>query len=286
MQTRDLSGKLVVVTGAASGIGRALALACAQRGGTLALCDLDEAGLTETSRRARERGARVLARTVDVAAREQMERFAQAVHEELGVVSLLVNNAGIGLGAGFLDTSLDDWDSILNVDLKGVVHGCHHFVPPMVERGEGGHVVNVASAAGLVPSQTLCAYSTAKFAVVGLSGALRQELAGHGIGVTAICPGVINTNIVNATRTRGWQAHPAAQARTAQLFARRNYAPERAAEAILRHVDKNSAIGPVAPEAWALYYARRWLPGLLERIDRMMVERAQAEIAAAARAGR
>src|SRR4051794_17260021 len=157
MDTTDLRGKTAVVTGAGSGIGRETALLCAERGADLAICDVDESGLAETERRARENGREVLARHVDVADREQMRAFA----EEVPTVDLLVNNAGVGLAADFEDTLLEDWDWIVSINLVGVVHGCHFFLPKM---HSGGHVANVSSMAGYQPSPGLIAYSTTKFA--------------------------------------------------------------------------------------------------------------------------
>ena len=148
-------------------------------------------------------GRSVLARQVDVADREQMREFAAAAHAQAGPVDLLVNNAGVGLAAGFLDTELEDWDWILGINVLGVVHGCHFFLPPMVRRGTGGHVANVSSMAGFHASPVLNAYTTTKFGVLGFSEALREELRPHRIGVTAICPGMINTPItVTSPRAR------------------------------------------------------------------------------------
>ena len=200
MDTANLGGRTALVTGAGSGIGRETALLAARRGADLVICDLDEAGLAKTEADARALGRDVLARRVDVADREQMRDFAAAVGETVGAVDLLMNNAGVGLAAKFLDTELEDWDWIVSINLMGVVHGCNLFVPPMVERGAGGHVVNVSSAAGYLASPPLTAYSSTKFAVLGLSEALREELRPHGIGVTAICPGLINTPITTSSR--------------------------------------------------------------------------------------
>ena len=159
----------------------------------------------------------MVARHVDVADREQMREFADTVHDELGVVDLLVNNAGVGLGAGLLETKLEDWDWIVAINIMGVVHGCHLFVPRMVERGTGGHVANLSSMAGFYATPSLVAYSATKFAVLGLSESLREELQPHGIGVTAICPGIINTPITSHARVRGAAAEPGARARRRPL---------------------------------------------------------------------
>src|SRR3954451_20740918 len=205
MDTSDLHGKRVLVTGAGSGIGRSTALLAAARGADLVICDLAEDGLAETERRARALGRTVFSRTVDVADRERMRAFAEAVHDDGGAVDLLVNNAGGGLAASFAESELEDWDWIVGINLMGVVHGLHFFVPPMVERRAGGHVVNLSSLAGYIATSPLAAYSATKFAVLGLSEALRAELEPHGIGVTAVCPGIINTPITVNTRARGAQ---------------------------------------------------------------------------------
>lgn len=273
METTSLTGRAVLVTGAGSGIGRATALECARRGARLCLCDVDEVGLAATVGACEGVGARVLARRVDVAQRAAMAAFADAVHAELPAVDLLINNAGVGLGGGFLHTTLDDWNWIVGINLLGVVHGCHFFVPPMVRRGAGGHVVNLASAAGYAASEQLVAYSATKFAVLGLSEALRDELAVHGIGVTAVCPGIINTPITSTSPMRGPDATPEQRQRVVAAYQRRNYPPERVAINILHAVQRNRAVAPVAPEAWFLYYLKRLSPALLARVGRWLTAR-------------
>jgi NAD(P)-dependent dehydrogenase (short-subunit alcohol dehydrogenase family) len=278
MDVTNLSGKTVLVTGAGSGIGKATALAFARRGASLALCDVDEDGLTETATESRGLGREVLAQRVDVANRDQMRDFAAAVHARIEAVDILMNNAGVGLTAGFLDTTLEDWDWIMSINLRGVVHGCHFFVPPMVARGRGGHVVNVASSASFVGTELLAAYSTMKFAVLGLTEALRDELGRHRIGVTAVCPGVINTAIARTSRMRGLYATPAAQQHMIEMFARRNYTPERVAENILKAVQRGRVVAPIAAEAWLMYYLKRFAPGLLAWINRKTGERIRRDV--------
>ena len=273
MNVANLAGRTAVVTGAGSGIGRASALAFARRGANLAICDVAEAGLAETEAAARNLGVDVLARRVDVAQAAEMQAFADAVHAQVEAVDLLMNNAGVGLGGGMLDTSLDDWHWIVDINLFGVVHGIHHFVPAMVRRGRGGHVVNVASMAGYAATSLLPAYATTKFAVIGLSESLREELAPHRIGVTAICPGVINTGIVTATRMRGAQATPEARAEAKRLYERRNYTPERVAENVLKAIQRNRAVAPVSPEAWIYYYLKRFAPSAARWISAQITAR-------------
>ena len=266
MDVERLDGKMVLVTGAGSGIGRSTALLCAARGAELAICDVDEAGMAETEAWARDRGANVVARRVDVGDRAQMQAFADAVHERVEAVDLLVNNAGVALGAAFLDTELEDWDWILAINVMGVVHGCHMFLPRMVRRGRGGHVVNLSSAAGFFANPALAAYTATKFAVLGLSEALRVELRPHGIGVTAVCPGLINTPITRNSRARGAAADEETRARLVRLYERRNYGPDRVAERILRAVERDSPVMPVTAEAWALYVLTRVSPPLARRL--------------------
>jgi NAD(P)-dependent dehydrogenase (short-subunit alcohol dehydrogenase family) len=270
MDTADLRGRTVLVTGAGSGIGRETALLAARRGADLVICDVDEAGLGEVDATARAAGRGVLARRVDVSDRTQMRDFAAAVHDEVGPVDLLVNNAGVGLAAGFLETELDDWDWIVSINLLGVVHGCHYFVPRMVERGAGGHVVNVASMAGYHASPALSAYTTTKFAVLGFSEALREELQPHGIGVTAACPGVINTPITRSSRARGRADDPAVRERVARLYERRNYGPDRVARKLLDAVHRNRTVAPIAPEAWLAYALKRASPRMAGWVARRM----------------
>ena len=262
MDTSNLQGRTVLVTGAGSGIGRETALLAARRGADLVICDVDDAGLADVEASARALGRRVVARHVDVADRDQMRDFAEAVHGETGPVDLLVNNAGVGLAAGFLDTELEDWDWIVPINLMGVVHGCHFFVPRMVERGAGGHVVNLSSMAGFHATPALVAYTATKFAVLGLSEALREELRPHGIGVTAICPGIINTPITRNSRARGAVADPKVRERVIAVYNRRNYGPERVARNILKAVERNRAVAPVAAEAWISYAIKRISPRL------------------------
>ncbi len=276
----NLTGKTVLVTGAGSGIGRETALAFARRGADLVVCDLNEAGAARTAEDVRALGRKAAPHTVDVADAGQMRAFAEAVHADVKAVDILVNNAGVGLGAGFLETTLEDWDWILGINLRGVVHGCHFFVPKMVERRGGGHVVNVASAAGYLATEALAAYSTTKFAVVGLSEALRDELKPHGIGVTAICPGIINTPITGAARLRGKAALPGAREQMVELYRRRNYGPDRVADKIVKAVGRNAAVAPVSPEAWAMYLLKRLSPGLTAWLNRRMADRFERQLQA------
>jgi len=263
--SRQSSKRYVVITGAASGIGRATALAFAAHGSELFVCDLPHADLFGLEAELRAAGApRVHASAVDVGSREQMADFCERVCR-IGTPDVLVNNAGVGLAGGLLATSLDDWQWIMNTNLWGVVHGCHFFAPVMAARGRG-QIVNIASAAGYYNSEAMTAYGTTKFAVIGLSEGLRAELAPLGVGVSVVCPGFINTPIVSTMRLRG-EAYPESErANVRRFYQQRNYRPERVARAVLYAVRHNPALLPVTPEAWALYVMKRVAPDLGHRL--------------------
>jgi NAD(P)-dependent dehydrogenase (short-subunit alcohol dehydrogenase family) len=268
VDVRDLSGKTVLVTGAGSGIGRASAIAFGSRGADLVICDVNEEGLGHTEETLQALGRSAFSRRVDVANAEEMRGFAEEVHQQVRAVDILMNNAGVALAAAFLDTSLEDWDWLLRINLRGVIHGCHFFVPPMVSRGVGGHVVNVASLAAYAANETLSAYGTSKYAVLGLSESLRMELHRHRIGVTAICPGIINTPITATSPMRGAAAEPGQRERMVRLYERRNYGPERVAKNVLKAIQRNRAVAPISPESWIFYYLKRIAPGAVRAFMR------------------
>ncbi|GAA2615661.1 MULTISPECIES: SDR family oxidoreductase [Streptomyces] len=266
------AGQLVLVTGAASGIGRATAFAFAEAGARVVAVDRDAEGAARTAGMARLVGAaEAWAECVDVSDEQAMEKLAAKVAAEYGVVDVLVNNAGIGLSGAFLDTSAEDWKKVLDVNLWGVIHGCRIFGKQMAERGQGGHIVNTASAAAYLPSRTLPAYSTSKAAVLMLSECLRAELASKSIGVSAICPGIVNTNITATSRFAGVDEaeEKRRQERSSRLYGLRNFPPEKVADAILRAVVRNEAVVPVTPESKGALWMSRFAPRALRRIARM-----------------
>ena len=279
MDTRNLSGKVGVVTGAGSGIGRATALALAERGANLAICDVDDVGLAQTADRIKALGREVLSQTVDVAQADAMQAFAQATRSALGRVDIVVNNAGIGLAGLFVDVPLEAWTKILGINISGVIHGCHAFLPGMIEADAGGHIVNIASMAGYCQAPGMTAYGTTKFGVLGFSECLRAELSVHGIGVTAVCPGVINTAIVRTSKMYGLNEDPELREQGIRAFERRNYSPERVAQKILRAVQKNRGVAPISPEAWAGYWIKRLAPGLIAWFARRSARANQNRIA-------
>ncbi|WP_327402846.1 SDR family oxidoreductase [Streptomyces sp. NBC_01288] len=265
-------GQLVLVTGAGSGIGRATAFAFAESGARVVAVDRDTESAARTAELARLIGApEAWAETVDVSDEQAMEKLAAKVAAEYGVVDVLVNNAGIGLSGSFFDTTPEDWKKVLDVNLWGVIHGCRLFGKQMADRGQGGHIVNTASAAAFQPSKALPAYSTSKAAVLMLSECLRAELSGQGIGVSAICPGLVNTNITSTAHFAGVDAaeEKRRQKKSARLYGLRNYPPEKVADAILRAVVRNQAVVPVTPEARGAHLMSRFAPRALRAMARL-----------------
>jgi NAD(P)-dependent dehydrogenase (short-subunit alcohol dehydrogenase family) len=193
---RDLQGKVAVVTGAGSGIGRGTAIALAESGMHVVVADLDQES-AETV--AKELGGRSIAIRTDVADRDSVEALADAAYNEFGAVHVLHNNAGVALMIR-LDAMKDvDWDWILSINLKGVVNGLQAFLPRFKAQDGEKHIVNTASMAGMFAPQTLGAYNATKFAVVAISETLREECAADYIGVSVLCPGVVGTNIMQNT---------------------------------------------------------------------------------------
>ncbi len=201
---KEFQGKVAVVTGAASGIGRALAERCAKEEMKVVLADIEEQALMQASRDLAAQGAQVLAVPTDVSQAGEVETLARKAFETYSAVHLLFNNAGVGAGKSAWESSLADWEWVLGVNLWGVIHGIHFFVPRMLEQRSEGHIVNTASMAGLTygPGQSI--YKVSKHGVVSLSETLYYELAlrGASLKVSVLCPGLVSTNILDAQRNR------------------------------------------------------------------------------------
>ncbi|MCX5849647.1 MAG: SDR family NAD(P)-dependent oxidoreductase [Deltaproteobacteria bacterium] len=253
---KDFKDKVVVITGAASGIGKATAKAFAREGADLVIADNQTQRLEETTNEIKAAGARVLASRVNVADRNQVESFSKFVISERGHVDILINNAGVGVGGSLLDTNIEDFEWIFSINYWGVLYGLKYFLPYMVSR-KYGHVVNTASGAGLCSIPAMSAYCSTKFAVVGLSETLRTEVRRFGIGVSTICPGVINTNIIAQSRMHLQEGSRATHSRLIDFYRRFGWPPERVAKAILSAVRHNRSIVPVGPEVWAQWFTKR-----------------------------
>jgi len=255
---------LVSVTGAGSGIGRETALAFAREGAEVVISDIDEASIKDTAAQIAARGGVAHQYALDVSDADAVERFAEQVSAEHGVPDIVVNNAGVGQAGLFLDTPRKEFDRVLDINFGGVVNCCRSFGRRLVDRGTGGHIVNIASMAAYSPQMAMNAYSTSKAAVFMFGDCLRAELDRAGVGLTTVCPGVTNTNIVHTARFNvpaGKQAK--VEARRAQIekaFAARRHGPEKVAKAIVSAVKKNKPIRPVTPEAYFLYGVAHLLP--------------------------
>lgn len=251
---KNLRDKVVVITGAASGIGRALALDLAGKGALLALSDVDEAGLAGTVELARAAGAReVRSDRLDVADRAAFAAYADAVADQFGRVNVVVNNAGVALAGDLLDLEYDDIDWIIGINFWGVVHGTKAFLPHLIASGEG-HVVNISSLFGLISMPGQSMYNATKYAVRGMTEALREEMlvAGHPVGVTSVHPGGIKTAIARNARVSARED----KTRTAELFDKKlaRMTPEKAAEIIVRGITRNQARVLVGADAHALHH--------------------------------
>ncbi|MDZ4387307.1 MAG: SDR family NAD(P)-dependent oxidoreductase [Moraxellaceae bacterium] len=208
------NGAAAVVTGAGSGIGRSFAYEIARRGGAVLCVDLREERAEETAEALRELGAHAVAYTCDVGNAAQMAQLAETSESLLGrPVTLVVNNAGVGLGGQIGDVTLEEWHWCMNVNLWGVVHGCHFFAPRLKALGYGG-IINVASAAGFAAAPEMSTYNVTKAGVMSLSETLSSELTGTGVKVTVLCPTVVPTNIVNDGKLPSYRAEFAKSAMT------------------------------------------------------------------------
>jgi len=194
--------RVAVVTGGASGIGRALALAFVQEGARVVLADLDEAGMAEVAGTIRSRGGQAVAVRTDVSDLGQVQALADKAWEAFGAVHILCNNAGVAVSGGLEEATLKDWQWVVGVNLWGVIDGLLAFLPRMIAQGQGGHIVNTASMAGLIATQGLGVYNTTKYAVVGLSETLVKDLKPYGIGVSVLCPMGVETRILESERNR------------------------------------------------------------------------------------
>ncbi|MGB7737799.1 MAG: SDR family oxidoreductase [Steroidobacteraceae bacterium] len=198
---RNLKGKVVLVTGAASGIGLECARAFSQRGANIVISDINAAALEQVRAEIAATGAQCFARACDVASEASVAEFATAVHQAVGPVDVLVNNAGVAFLGGFEQTPLAEWRRIYDINVLGIVHCIRAFLPAMRTAGGSRKIVNIASAAGFSPLPNMSAYAASKHAVVGLSEVLAQELHETAISVLVVCPGIVNTAIVHVSPT-------------------------------------------------------------------------------------
>jgi NAD(P)-dependent dehydrogenase (short-subunit alcohol dehydrogenase family) len=260
-------GKTAVITGAGSGIGRALAIDLAGRGAELAVSDVNLAAVAETAALCEKAGARVQPYELDVADRQAVLEHADAVASEFGRVNLIVNNAGVGLRATVEEMSWENLDWLMGINFWGVVHGTKAFLPHLIASGDG-HVVNISSVFGFVGVPTQSAYNAAKFGVRGFTEALRQEMlvAGHPVGVSCVHPGGIRTNIARNARSSEPVSDTDREQQAAEFERVARTTPEKAARTILRGVERGKPRILVGADAYLISAAPRILGAGYQRL--------------------
>jgi NAD(P)-dependent dehydrogenase (short-subunit alcohol dehydrogenase family) len=270
---RDFNGKVAAITGAGSGIGRALALELAGRGARLALSDVDSAGVEETVAEVAGRGGTAQGYTLDVSNRQAVFAHAEEVASDLGKVNLIFNNAGVAMHNPILETPIEDIEWLMGINYWGVVYGTKAFLPHLIASGDG-YVVNVSSVFGLIAVPGQAAYNSAKFAVRGFTEALRQEMlmSGTPVGVSCVHPGGVKTSIARSAHLPG--RDPVESAKQFEKTARTT--PERAARTILRGVERNRAKILVGPDAYAIDVMGRALGSRYQAIVTRAVARDEA----------
>ena len=269
---RDFAGKAAFITGGASGIGLALGRALAEAGCRVMLADIEEAALHDALRGFEGTGSDIRGVVCDVADPASVEAAAERTVAAFGNVHILCNNAGVAGGSGIGEISLESWRWVLDVNLMGVVHGLRAFLPHMRAHGEGGHIVNTASMAGLLSDggMGLSPYSASKYAVVAMSEGLRAELEPSGIGVTVLCPGYVRTRIAEAGRNRQPRyGAPAALRRTAKVAerVRAGMDPQAVAERVLAAIRNDELYVFTHPEYRPAVEAR--FAGILAGFDKL-----------------
>ena len=234
---KDLTNKVAVITGAGSGIGRALAYAFANEGCHLALVDISEKGLQETVTALSGRQLRVTTHIANVADRERMQALPAEIEEAHGAIHLVFNNAGVTINKSFEDSSMEDLDFVIGINLYGVLYGCYYFLPYLKKQSEA-HIINTSSLAGFLGLPNQATYCLTKAAVKSLSETLRAELAVHNIGVTSIHPGTIRTNILRSAVSKSGD-NQQTTAKLASLMERYGKPPEKLAAKVVKAVKAN-----------------------------------------------
>lgn len=283
MNATPLRDKHCLITGAASGIGRALAQQAAAQGATLFLTDIDAAGLDAVVEQIRAAGGRVgNARVLDIADYDAVRGFAADIHAAHGTMDVVMNVAGISVWGPIEQLRHEHWRRCVDVNLMGPIHVMECFVPPMIAAGRGGHLVNVSSAAGLFGLPWHAAYSAAKFGLRGVSEVLRYDLRRHRIHVSLVCPGGVDSGLVNTVEIVGIErTHPRVRAMT-EHFRRRAVTPEAAARAILRGMRKRRYLIFTSPDVRVGYWFQTKFAAPYEWVMRLLNRRMHA-IAASTR---
>ena len=272
----DPTGRTVLVTGAASGIGLALATALAAEGSRLVLTDVAADGLERAVTGLRDGGADVAHHAaLDVTDPAAVDAFAADVHERVGPVGVVANVAGISTWGRIEDLSTEHWRRTVDVDLMGPIHVLSAFVPAMIDAGDGGHVVNVSSAAGLLGLPLHAPYSAAKFGLRGVSEVLRFDLEQHRIGVTLVCPGAVRTPLVGTVDIVGVDRDRPDVAALVERFERHAVSPEHVAARIVRGMRRGRYLVLTSRDVAAGHLAQRWAPPVYAAAMRLLNRRVQ-----------
>ncbi|MBJ7331673.1 MAG: SDR family oxidoreductase [Solirubrobacteraceae bacterium] len=266
MAITTFAGRKVLITGAASGIGRATAVAAAREGAQLVLTDVQDVALEKTAREIEASGGTVLARRAfDISDHDAVVAFADAVHDAHGSLDVVMNIAGIATWGTIDRLTHEDWRRTVDINLMGPISVMEAFVPPMIDAGRGGHVVNVSSAAGLFGLPWHAPYSAAKFGLRGVSEVLRFDLRRHGIGVSLVCPGGVKTPLVGTVRIAGVDRDSPDVKKFTSRFERHAVSPEHVAQCILTGIRKDRYMVYTSPDIrWGHFFTRKWeLPYVL-----------------------
>lgn len=253
---KHIQDKVVVITGAGSGIGRATANAFAKENARLVIADINPERLENVKTSLLAGGTRVAALQVDVSDKDQVASLCRFTLDTYGRVDILHNNAGVGWGGPLEVFPLEDWEKIMGINFWSIVYGVHAFLPHMISQ-RSGHIINTSSATGYWGAPALGAYTATKHAIIGYSDVLRAEIRRYNIGVSAICPGIINTSIVHDGKQTLLPTAKIDQKRMAAFYDRFGWSPDRVAKAVVKAVKKNRSMVPVGPEAWLMWYTKR-----------------------------
>lgn len=258
----EIKGAHAIVTGGASGIGRSLALALAREGAVLTITDINEEKLSAVVAELNQLSSGHAGHRVDHTLYEENERFQKLYLQKNSAPQILCLNVGVGLGSPIEKMTIEDWRWIIDRNLWANIYMAQLFIPAMQDAKRAGHVLITSSVAGLVPAPAMSAYCLTKYALTGFAESLRLELHKHDIGVSALCPGIVNTNIINAGRMK--TAEAGAQKGIADFYASRGISPDRIAKDAVKAIRKNIAIMPSAEDAQAMYFAKKIAPETLD----------------------
>jgi NAD(P)-dependent dehydrogenase (short-subunit alcohol dehydrogenase family) len=277
MRIQSLRDKKCFITGAASGIGRATAIAAGQQGAQLFLTDINAQALTEVAAGIRDSGGNVgLARALDITDFEAVKVLARDIEKAHGSMDVLMNIAGISIWGSVEQLEHQQWRRVIETNLMGPIHVIECFVPAMIKAGRGGHLVNVSSAAGLFGLPWHAAYSASKFGLRGISEVLRFDLKRHGIGVSLVCPGGVNTGLVNTIEIQGLDSTAKNFVALKRQFQKHAVSPETAAAAIINGIKRGKYMVYTSFDIWIGHWFQRKFSPPYEFVMRILNDRLNA----------